>query len=271
MSLDGPLGAFTDSVITKMLEAERAEGAYIRGLGGRCEELIGAVCAIHPGLPHPAFNFAHLLDAEGHDPTVFFHRAELAYARERLPFGFLVTPISRPADLARLLGERGYAAASPQTWMELMLPPPSSPPDLRISVSPTDDRGVWARAVALGLESPASEPLLFDLAKASARSRTHVLLLARYAGVPAGGCEVSVEDGIGVVRRLAVLRAHRAREVTRALLHSACESAFALDAFRLLTRVFHGTGAEALLESFGFAGMQITDAWVRRYPAFLLD
>ena len=55
------------------------------------------------------------------------------------------------------------------------------------------------------------------------------------------------------------------------LLHTACEHAYDSDAFRILTRVFGGTGAEPLFESHGFVGMQISEEYVRDFPAFLLD
>lgn len=271
MSIEGPLGAFADAVLYKMLEVEQAEAGYTRAIGGRVEELVGARCAVHKQLPHPAFNTAFTLDAEGQQPQAFVQQVERLYAREGLPYQFSVTPMSQPPGLGALLAEQGYVVASRRSWMELMVAPPSAPPDPRIQVGPAEDAGVWARTVAQGIESPAADALLLPLAAATARCPTHRLLLARYAGVEAGGCEVSVDEGIAVVRHLAVRRPFREREVARALLHAACEAAYRLDGFRVVIRVFHGSGAEDLFESFGFGGMQLSEDYVRTYPAFLLD
>lgn len=271
MGLDGPLGVFADAVLGKVLEIERAEVAYHRAIGARVEQPIGAVCVVNPELTHPAFNAAFSLDAEGQDATAFLHQVELVFARERVPFQLVATPISRPPDLARLIASRGYAAASKRTWMELMVAPPTAPDDPRIEVDPAEDVRAWAQTAAEGLEAPMAIDLLARLAEKSRRAPGHKLLSATYLGESAGACEVAVDDGIAVIRRIAVKRAYRPREVARALLHSACEAAYANDAFRIIVRVFQGAGAEPLFESYGFVGMQISEEFARELPPFLLD
>jgi hypothetical protein len=68
-----------------------------------------------------------------------------------------------------------------------------------------------------------------------------------------------------------VLAAYRGREIIRGLLHSACETAYALDAFRIVTRTFPASGSVPLLEFLGFAGATLGQDYVREYPEFLLD
>lgn len=271
MGLDGPLGVFADAVLGKMLEIEQAEVAYHRALGARVEQPIGAACVVNGQLPHPAFNAAFSLDAEGQDPTAFVHQVELVFARERLPFQFVTTPISRPPDLARTIGSRGYSVASRRTWMELMVAPPTAPDDPRIEVDPTHDAPAWAQTAAAGLEAPPAVALLTRLGEITGKAQGHTLFHATYLGDPAGACEVAVDNGIAVIRRLAVKRPYRAREVARALLHAVCEAAYANDAFRIIVRAFHGAGAEPLFESYGFVGMQISEELTRELPPFLLD
>lgn len=271
MSIEGPLGDFANAALGKMIEVERAEAAYVVALGGRLEKLIGATVVAHPVLRHPAFNMAFSLDAEGQDIDAFIRQVEAVFARDNLPHQFVVTPISLPHQFGAILEERGYRVASHRMWMELMLPPPSQPPDPRIEVATEADPATWARTVAEGFEAPSAAGLLTDLARATTRSRTHRLVFARYSGEPAGACEMTIDDGICFLRRVAVLRPFRKREIARAILHTACEAAYELDAFRILVRVFQGAGSESLFESFGFGGMQISDEYVRQFPAFLLD
>ncbi len=271
MGLDGPLGTFVDAVTGKMIELERAEVAYHRSMGARVEQAIGATCVVNGALPHAAFNAAFGLDAEAQDTTEFVHRVELIFARERAHFQFVATPISRPADLADGIRARGYEVASRRTWMELMVAPPTAPDDPRIEVTQPQDAGSWARVVAEGMEAPHALDLLVEIAQRSARAPGHALLFATYFGEPAGACEVAVDDGVGTIRRLAVRAPFRRREVARALLHAACEAAYARHAFKMVTRVFAGVGAEAVYESYGFVGMLVSEELTREFPPFLLD
>jgi GNAT superfamily N-acetyltransferase len=271
MGLGGPLGVFADAVLGKMLDLEAAEVAYHKAIGAQVVEEIGATCVVNPGLPHPAFNAASSLDAEGQDTTAFVQRMELAYAHERLPFQVVCTPITRPPELEAAILDRGYVVASKRTWMELMVAPPTEPDDPRLEVRVEEDAQRWAHLAAIGIETPAAQPLLARLGKATLEAPGHTLLTASFAGQPAGACEVSVDEGIAVIRRLAVAAPFRPRPVARALLHHACKAAYGSDAFRVLLRVFEGTGAEPLFESYGFVGVQISTELVREFPAFLLD
>jgi GNAT superfamily N-acetyltransferase len=155
--------------------------------------------------------------------------------------------------------------------MELMVPPPTEPDDPRIRVRADATPSEWAALAASALEAEGATTLLTRLAEASGKAPEHALLYATYMGKPAGACEVSVDEGIAVIRRLGVTAPYRVRQVARALLHHACRIAFDRDAFRVLIRVFHGTGGEPLFESHGFVGMQISAEYVREFPAFLLD
>src|SRR5690349_21007031 len=198
MGLDGPLGVFADAVLGKMLDVEAAEVAYHKALGAKVVEEIGATCVVNPALPHPAFNAAVSLDAEGQEATAFAGRVELAFARELMPFQIVCTPITRPAELESRLLDRGYVVASKRTWMELMVAPPTLPDDPRLEVRAEGDARRWGRLSAAGLEAPQAEPLLVRLAEATLRAPGHTLLAASYGGQPAGACEVSVDEGIAV-------------------------------------------------------------------------
>ena len=271
MGLDGPLGVFVDAVTGKMMEIERAEVAYHVAMGATAERTIGAVCVVNPGLPHAAFNAAWSLDAEAQDVTEFVHRVEVLFARNRVHHQFVATPITRPPDLADAILARGYSLASRRTWMELMVAAPTAPDDPRIEVWQATDAAQWARVVAEGMEAPHAYDLLVQVALRSARAPGHFLLFATYFGEPAGACEVGVDDGVATIRRLAVRAPFRQREVARALLHHACEGAYQRDAFRVLTRVFQGGGAERAIEAYGFVGMQISEELTRDPPPFLMD
>jgi GNAT superfamily N-acetyltransferase len=271
MSLDGPLGAFTDAVLGKLIELEESESEYIRALGGRVERGIGAILLLHPTLRHPAFNCVLGIDAEGQDATAFVRRIEGTYAAAGLPHQFVVTPLARPPDVAEALTARGYMSASERLWMDLMGTPPTAPGDPRIDVSITQEAALWAKTAATAMDAPGAEPLLHDLAQRTGRAKTHALLLARFGGSPAGVCEVSVDAGVATIRRLGVLPGYRGREVIRGLLHAACETAYAFDAFRTVTRTFPASGSVPLLELHGFAGASLAQDYVREYPEFLLD
>jgi len=271
MGLDGPLRAFADAALSKLIEVDRAEVAYHEAIGARVEKAIGAVCVANPALPHPAFNAAFSLDAEGQDPTEFVHRIELVFARDGVPFEFVATPVTRPYDLGPAIVARGYEAISSRTWTELMVDPPSEPDDPRLRVFEADDIAAWAEAVAKGLEEPHAFDLLCRLGDLTERAEGHRLFVATYMGELAGGVEVSCDEGIAFVRRLAVKRRFRMRDVARALLHFGCESAYAGGGFRILARALDGTGTERRLESFGFVGMQISWELARERPAFLLE
>jgi GNAT superfamily N-acetyltransferase len=271
MGLDGPLGTFVDAVTGKMMELERAEVAYHAAMGAAVERAIGAVCVVNPAIPHAAFNAAWNLDAEGQNVTDFVDRIERTFARARAHHQFVATPISRPPDLVEAILARGYMRASRRTWMELMVAAPTSPDDPRIEVGEPGDAAAWARLVAEGMEAPHAFDTLVQVAHRAARAHGHFLLSASYFGEPAGACEVAVDEGVGTIRRLAVRAPFRRREVARALISAACEGAFARDAFRILTRVFQGQGAEAVWESYGFVGMQVSEELTRDPPPFLLD
>lgn len=271
MGLDGPLGVFVDAVTGKMMELERAEVAYHAALGAQVEKTIGAMCVVNPGLPHAAFNAAWTLDAEAQDITQFIHRVELLFARANVHHQFVTTAISRPLGLPEEILARGYGIASRRTWMELMLAPPTQPDDPRIEITQPKDLAAWARVVAEGMEAPHAFDLLAALAQRTSRAPDHFLLFATYFGEPAGACEVAVDEGVGTLRRLAVRAPFRQREIARALVHAACEGAYARDAFKMVTRVFHGSGAERVLEAFGFVGTQISEEMTRDPPPFLTD
>ena len=271
MGLDGPLGSFAEAALSKVFEVDRAEVAYHEALGARVDQAIGAVCVANAALPHPAFNAAFSLDAEGQDPTDFVHRIERIFAREGVPFEFVATPLTRPADLGPAIVARGYEAISSRTWTELMVDPPSEPDDPRLRVFEADDIAIWAEVVAKGLEEPHAFDLLCRLGDLTRRAAGHRLFVATYMGEPAGGVEVSLDEGIAFVRRLAVKRRYRMRDVARALLHFGCEAAYADGGFRIIARALDGTEAERRLESFGFVGMQISWELARERPAFVLD
>ncbi len=271
MGLDGPLGAFAEAALSKTFEVDRAEVAYHKALGARVEEPSGATCVVNPALPHPAFNAALSLDAEAQDPTEFVHRVELVFAGDGVPFEFVATPVMRPWDLGPAILARGYDAISSRTWTELMVDPPSEPDDPRLRVVEANDTAAWAEVVAKGLEAPHAFDLLCRLGDLSERAEGHRLFVATYMGELAGGVEVSCDEGVAFVRRLAVKRRFRMRDVARALLHFGCEAAYADGGFRILARALDGTGAQRLLESFGFVGMQISWELALARPAFVFD
>jgi acetyltransferase (GNAT) family protein len=271
LSLEGPLGAFTDAVFAKLIELDGAEADYIKALGGRAERGIGADLLMHPALPHPVFNTVVGIDAEGQDTASFIRRIESAFASEGLPFSFVVSALSRPTDIGEAIEMHGFVRTSKRLWMELMGAPPSSPGDPKVEVTTTRDGRFWAATAAEGLNAPMAEPLLGELARRSLSAPTHALLLAHYDGAPAGTCELSVDRGIATLRRVATLPSFRQREVLRGLLHTACETAYAFDAFRIVTRVFPEAGAVPLFESLGFAGTHLADDLMKAYPPFLLD
>lgn len=271
MDLGGPLSRFTDAVVGKLVEVEAAEAAYIEAIGGTREPVVGAMCALHEALPHPAFNLALSLDAEGQDVSTFLRRIEDTFAPRALPFQVVVSPLSQPPDLAALVGMRGFEVLSRRLWMELNQRPPSDPELPRLTVDETLDTWGWAQTCAQGLEIPGATGLLEALASRTSRAPGHGLLLARWEGHAVGAAEISVDDGIAVLRRLAVVAGARERPVARALIHEACEFAYRKDAYRTLTRVFTGGAAQPLMESLGFGGTHITADLVRAYPAYLLD
>lgn len=271
MGLGGPLSRFTDAVVGKLIEVEAAEAAYVEAIGGTSEHIVGATCAYHEALAHPAFNIAVSLDAEGQDVRTFLRRIEDTFAPRHLPFQVVVSPLSQPPDLAGLVKLRGYEVLSRRLWMELNQRPPSDPEVARLTVDQTMDTWTWARTCAGGLDIPAATGMLEALASRTARADGHGLLLARWEGHPVGTAEVSVDAGIAVVRRIAVLEGSRERPVARALVHAACEFAYTQDAYRTLTRVFTGGDAQPLMESLGFGGTHITADLVRAYPPYLLD
>jgi GNAT superfamily N-acetyltransferase len=271
MGLDGPLARFADAVVGKLIEVEAAEASYIEAIGGRREEVIGAVCVVHERLPHPAFNQALSLDAEGSDATVFLRRIENTFGPRALPFQLVVSPLSQPGDLEQMAAVRGYLVLSRRLWMELNQRPPSDPEIPRLTVEPTHDTYAWADTCARGLDLLPARDMLQAVAHYSARAPRHALLIARWEGHPVGAVEVSVDEGVAVLRRLAVVEQARERPVARALIHAACEHAYANDAYRTMTRVFQGSGAQPLMESLGFGGTHLSADLVLAYPPYLLD
>ena len=271
MSLDGPLGAFTDAFMSKMMEVELAEATYIQAIGGRYDRPIGAACGIHPELPHPAFNPALNLDAQGQDVTAFVHRIEETYAQVGAAPMFVCSPLSQPNDIALLIQVRGLVELQRRLWMELSNAPPSMPDDPRLRVDLCSDPRLWSETGALGFEAPMSRGLLERLAAYTLKARSHRLFIAHFAGEPAGVAEMSVDEGIAVIRRVAVLPKFRKRPVARALVHEACEAAYKFDAFRTLTRIIVGSAAQEVFESLGFAGSHLSTDLVREFPPFLMD
>ncbi len=224
MELGGPLSRFTEAVVAKLIEVEAAEGAYIEAMGGTLEEVVGAVCAVHEQLPHPAFNAALSLDTEGQDVGAFIRRIESTYAPRALPFQVVCSPLSRPPDLAFLLTTRGYLVLARRLWMELNQRPPSNPEAPRLTVEGTRDTRMWAETCASGLETPGARGMLEAVAAHTLKAPNHGLLVARLEGRPVGAVEVSVDKGVAVLRRLAVVPRARERPVARALVHARISS-----------------------------------------------
>jgi GNAT superfamily N-acetyltransferase len=181
------------------------------------------------------------------------------------------SPLSHPPDLEYLLATRGYLLLARRLWMELNQRPPSDPEVPRLAAEETRDIHVWAQTCASGLETPGARGMLEAVAAHTLKAPDHGLLVARWEGRPVGAVEVSVDKGVTVLRRLAVVPQARERPVARALVHAACEFGYEHDAYRTLTRIFSGAGAESLMESLGFGGTHLTADLVLSYPPYLLD
>ena len=267
----GPLDVFASAVTAEIGELEVAEALYVKSLGGSLEEHADGIIVRHPGLRHGAFNGALNLTSTAARFDAFVDRVEAQFAEDGLPYAVLTSPASMPVDAADRLSRRGYWNAGARVWMEVEESVPERPADERITVHAAQDTGLWARVVGEGVGLLEQVPFLRELARASRQAPRHRLLVARYQGEAAGGCEVTRDDHVAFVRHLGVRPQFRRRGIAHALLHEAFSVANEFKAVRLATRVIAGSGADRLYERYGFGGSHVSDAFVRAAPPFVLD
>jgi GNAT superfamily N-acetyltransferase len=267
----GPLDVFANSVTAEIGELEAAEALYVKALGGVLEEHADGMIVRHPRLLHPGFNGALNVSSTVKRFDPFVDAVEAQFAGGDTPYAIMTSPSTLPPDAADRLARRGYWSAGARIWMELEESVPARPEDGRITIDTTQDTGLWSRVVAEGVGLTDQVPFLRELARASREAPTHRLIIARFAGKPAGGCEVTRDDHIAFVRHLGVRPDYRRRGIAHALLFEAYQVATQFKAVRLATRVIAGSGADRLYERYGFGGSHVSESFVRTPPPFMLD
>lgn len=266
-----PLQVFADELKADLAQFEVAEALYVKALGGKFHEFLDGIVVSHSQLAHPSFNTALNLTSTPKGFARFVALAEEELGKEGAPGAFVVSPASQPPDAAKRLEGLGYWKSRERLWMELMQTVPPRPDDPRLAVKVTQDTGGWSDTVAKAVGVPDHAPFLRELARLSREAPRHHLLLASFGGRPAGACEVTADNGVGVIRHLGVLDEYRGRKVALAMMHEAFELLDDFRVVRLATRVFAGTGAEAVFERYGFVGTHLTETYLKGPAPFLLD
>ncbi len=261
----------TAAAQAEVAELEIAEARYIKALGGKVLEHTEGLLASHPTLLHPTYNTVLNLCSTDEGFGDFLSFVEAHFRETRAPFSFLTSPASLPPDAVDRLEARGYFRMSQKLWLELMQTVPPRPDDPAIEAQETPDIDTWAETVAAGVGLSAYADFVRQLGRATHLAPFHRLLLATYKGRPAGGCEVSVDNSMAMLRHLSVVEAYRHKGIALAMLREAYELLEDLKVVRLVTRVYAGTGAERILERYGFVASHISEEYVCLMPPFFVD
>lgn len=266
----GPLATFTSAAAARVAELENAEAAYIQALGGLKEEGVDSLATVHPQLRHPAYNVVFGLRTASSDPDGTLDRLEQMYRRLDLPFQVTVSPTSDPGMVPLLRG-RGYSKMAERVWMEIFESLPRRPNDSRLDAVATRDTVLWSRVVSEAVGAPEAATFFESVAGRSVYLPRHRLVLAYVGREPAGGLEVSADNGVGFIRHMGVLPRFRGKGVALMLLHEACLLMDDIKVVRVATRAFAGTRAVSVFERYGFQASHITEDYVLKMPRFLMD
>lgn len=266
----GPLATFTSAAAARVAELENAEASYIQALGGLKEEGVDALATVHPQLRHPAYNVVFGLRTASSDNDGTLDRLEQMYRRLDLPFQVTVSPTADPGMVPVLRG-RGYAKMAERIWMEVIESLPRRPRDPRLNAWTTKDTYEWSRTVSEAVGAPEAAPFFENVAARTVYIPRHRLVLAYFADEPAGGLELSADNGVGFIRHIGVLPRFRGKGVALMLLHEACLLMDDVKVVRIATRAFAGTRAVDLFERYGFQASHITEDYVLKMPRFLMD
>jgi len=266
----GPLASFTNAAAARVAELESAEAEYIAALGGLREEAVDALATVHPQLRHPAYNVVFGLRSAAPEAGGTLDRLVQMYRRLGLPLQVTVSPTAEPA-LVPILRGRGYRRMAERVWMEVFGSLPGRPRDPTVRARTTQDTGLWSKTVSAAVGVPEQAAFFESVAARSVYQPHHRLVLATVGGEPAGGLELSAENGIGFLRHVGVLRPYRGQGVAHALLHEACRLMDEVEVARVATRAFAGTPAVAAFERYGFQPSHMTQDFVLSMPPFLMD
>jgi GNAT superfamily N-acetyltransferase len=268
---DGASKETATAVGSDAAELELAEARYIQSIGGSLEQHPEGLIVVHPRLAHSALNGVRNLTSSKETVGAFVDGVEARFRAQQTPFSIVTTPVSEPPEACALLERRGYRCASRWMWMEAQESVQPGPHDSAIVAGPTGDFEEWAETEAALMAIPSQLEFLAGLARASASAPRHTILLARYRGRAAGACEVTADGAVAFIRHYGVLKEFRPKGVARALLASACQTIGDFEGKRVATRVFAGTGADLLLERYGFLRSHVSDEYVREPPLFPMD
>jgi GNAT superfamily N-acetyltransferase len=266
----GPLADFTTAAAARVAQLENAEANYIASLGGLKEEAVDALATVHPQLRHPAFNAVFGLGLSATDPDGTLDRLVQMYERLGLPHQVTVSPTSNLA-IAPKLQARGYSKMAERVWLEVIESLPPRPRNGALAATPTSDTRLWAATVSEAVGVPFAVGFFEAVAARTVYQPHHRLVLATVDGAPAGGMELTADEGVGFIRHLGVLPRFRGQGVALMLLHEACLLMEEVKAVRIATRAFARTKAVDLLERYGFQASHLTQDFVQRMPAFLMD
>ncbi len=270
-SRPGPFDLIAAAAQAEVAELEIAEARYIKALGGKVQEHAEGLLASHPTLLHPTYNTVLNLCSTEETFGDFLSSIEAHFLDAGAPFSVLTSPASLPPDLVERLEARGYFRMSQKLWLEVMETVPPRPEDPAVEAKVTTDIDTWAATVAEGVGLTAFTPFVRDLAKATCAVPSHRLILATYKGRPVGGCEVAVDNSMAMLRHLSVIEPFRHKGIALSMLGEAYELLNDLKVVRLVTRVFQGSGAERVLERYGFVAGHLSEEYVREMPPFFMD
>ena len=231
---------------------ERLESNEIHAFSYSAEivKTSAAVFLFNPELPDVQFNRAMSLRLSEKFPEAAIEEfARMFVARGQTP-AFVVTPMTRPETVGKVLLEQGYSPAFRVAVMAYGgrgdLPPGNG---VTIKACTSDDAAEWNRAYCSGSGFPAglAEPLLRRMRPAFSRPE-FTFYLAVGGGRTLGTATRFSRGGIAGIYNVTIVAEGRSGGVAGALLARAVEDHEASGDESLAAPVLEGSGTQALLE-----------------------
>ncbi len=211
--------------LVRIADMWEANQEYLKQRLGRSDSsLFGAHWVLMPDVPLPRFNHVSRIRLHAHEVDGLLAEARSFFHRHGIPqCSLLVTPATRPADLAGRLDRMGFTTE----WNPVMVwdgtPVGGLNPLVRVERAAPEQASLVFDILRRVFFAGASEQLLVNGRRGVAISYAigAVNYLAYIGDVPVGGGMLFIRGGMGGIYNMGTLPAYRGRGVARAIL-AAC-------------------------------------------------
>jgi ribosomal protein S18 acetylase RimI-like enzyme len=252
-------------LLEKHEETSNAESA--RGIGGEIWDRGDALVFSSKTEYGSGLNFACRVRSDESHIESLIDEVDAWFVRRGITPRFRVSPLTRPANLAELLGRRGFARTEAETQMVLAGEDnePPTPAASHVDIKPIEARELerWAEIQSRGFGMTVS-PAVIELARASAERKTNSLYLAQLDGEPvAAGTLIEWAGALGIYG-VATLPEARNHGVGTALVRQMIRDAHARGGAPICLQAETETHTQRWYERLGFRVVYDRTGWTKK-------